>query len=177
MGFSRKYNLERHMERTHSDKDEDSEVENISSDDAMDDSVHSGENSDSDELTDDSTDSEEEGESYENHNSQETAFQKLVDQAWEQVSPEQMEISHKERVYKARKVLRMEYKKSLLWYRDLRKEPIHRAIMETAQRLRDDRDFDYKESIESAISSRKYLLNRLIPSDTEGSDEEEAMHQ
>ena len=51
----------------------------------------------------------------------------------------------------------------LIWIHDLKRDSIHKKIMETAKDLRDDKDFDYEESIERSISIRKTLLNRLVP--------------
>ena len=62
------------------------------------------------------------------------------------------------------KVFREKYRDAILWVRELRQNPTHRKIMETAQELRSDTtDYDYEESIEAAISQRKHLLNRLVP--------------
>ena len=63
-----------------------------------------------------------------------------------------------------KKVFREKYKDALLWIHQLRQNPTHRKIKETAQELRSDSgDYDYEESIEAAISQRKHLLNRLVP--------------
>ena len=144
--FSTRFNLERHMERKHPDDITDDESSGEEEEQTDDESIHP-----------DKDDTEERTES---------TFQELVARAWNQVKQNHQDLTHQEAVDKARKALRREYKDSLLWYQQLRKDPIHKAVMETAKRLRDDDDFDYEESIERAISSRKYLLNRLIPSDT-----------
>ena len=177
--FSTKFNLERHIERVHphtSMAGRGSTEENSYSDD----SFVSKENDASDDLSNDSISSYSEEED-EDGDSQEKsdAFEKLVTQAWQQVLNEHVsehsQLSRHEAVKKARKTFRKLYKNSLLWYRSLKKDPTHKAVMETAEKLRNEDDFDYEESIESAISSRKFLLNRQISSDAEilDSDKEE----
>merc|ERR1711867_77909 len=62
------------------------------------------------------------------------------------------------------KPFREEYIDHVLWYRRLRKHPIHKKVMETAKELRTgSEDYDYEESLEAAVDQRKFLLNRFVP--------------
>ena len=46
----------------------------------------------------------------------------------------------------------------------MKNHPTYKEIMKTAKSLRDD-DFDREESIDAAISKRKHLLNRIVPTE------------
>ena len=58
----------------------------------------------------------------------------------------------------ARKV----YLENLQWIRQLRKDPIHKKVMQTKQNFIDDDGFDSKEAIDAAVQKRKYLLNKIF---------------
>ncbi len=65
-------------------------------------------------------------------------------------------------VPKLHKDLQNIYLKRLLWIRQLRKDPIHKKIMETRDVFVNDDNFDHREALEAAIDKRKFLLKRLF---------------
>ncbi len=54
------------------------------------------------------------------------------------------------------------YLKRLLWIRQLKKDPIHKNIMETRDVFVNDDNFDHREALEAAIDKRKFLLKRFF---------------
>ncbi|XP_068723456.1 uncharacterized protein [Montipora capricornis] len=71
-----------------------------------------------------------------------------------------------------RKKLRHVYLQYVRWYHHLKTDPMHKKVMQTIRSFKDDDDMDYAETVEAAISKRKYLLNSLFdlehfPKDTE----------
>ena len=77
------------------------------------------------------------------------------------------------------KELRQVYIEHLKWVHVLREDPLHKAILETRNRLIDEDDMDFNEAVEAAVNQRKYLLNRVFQpieepdTDDEDMDEEE----
>ncbi len=65
-------------------------------------------------------------------------------------------------VPKLRKDLQNIHLKRLLWIRQLKKDPIHKKIMETRDVFVNDDNFDHREALEAAIDTRKFLLKRLF---------------
>ena len=65
-------------------------------------------------------------------------------------------------VPKLRKDLQNIYLKRLLWIRQLKKDPIHKRIMETRDVFVNDDNFDHREALEAAIDKRKFLLKRFF---------------
>ena len=70
-------------------------------------------------------------------------------------------------VPKLRKDLQNIYLKRLQWIRQLKKDPIHKKIMETRDVFVNDDNFDHREALEAAIdkfkiSPLKFLLKRLF---------------
>ena len=61
-----------------------------------------------------------------------------------------------------RKDLQNIYLKRLLWIRQLKKDPIHKKIMETRDVFVNDDNFDHRKALEAAIDKRKFLLRRLF---------------
>ena len=86
----------------------------------------------------------------------------------------------KEKVYtvllpKFQKSLRNIYLERLLWMRQLKRDPIHRKIMETRDTFVNSEDFGPKEALEAAVDKRKFLMKHLfrqvtIPKEDEYSD-------
>ena len=78
-----------------------------------------------------------------------------------------------------RKALRSVYIDHLKWVHVLREDPLHKAILETRNRMMDENDMDYNEAVEAAVNQRKYLLNRVfqpieeLDTDEEDTDEED----
>ena len=72
------------------------------------------------------------------------------------------------------KALRQVYIDHLKWVHVLREDPIHKAILETRNRMMDEDDMDYNEAVEAAVNQRKYLLNRVFqPMEEPDTDEED----
>ena len=63
---------------------------------------------------------------------------------------------------KLRKDLQNIYLERLLWIRQLKRDPIHKKIMETRDVFVNDDNFDHREALEAAIDKRKFLLKRLF---------------
>lgn len=61
----------------------------------------------------------------------------------------------------ARKV----YLEKLKWMRELRKDPMHKKVMETKQSFTNIDNFDGDEAIEAAVQKRKFLLNKMFDED------------
>ena len=58
------------------------------------------------------------------------------------------------------------FKNEMLKMQQMRKHPVYKKVMSRVDDLRDE-GFDRDEAIRCAISHRKYLLYRMIPSDVE----------
>ena len=61
-----------------------------------------------------------------------------------------------------RKDLQNIYLERLLWIRQLKRDPIHKNIMETRDVFVNDDNFDLRETLEAAIDKRKFILKRLF---------------
>ena len=68
------------------------------------------------------------------------------------------------------------YMERLLWMNQLKKDPVHKKIMQTKEAFVENDDFDPEEAIEAAIDKRKFLIKRLLKKysfDEENDDENE----
>ena len=70
------------------------------------------------------------------------------------------------------------YLQRLQWIQQLKKDPVHKKIMETKDALVNDDHFDQEEAMEAAVNKRKFLIKRHLKdysftSFTEDSDDEE----
>ena len=74
---------------------------------------------------------------------------------------------------KYQKSLRNIFRQEMLRLQKMRKHPVYKAVMLKVHDLEDE-GFDREEAISSALSHRKYLLYKMIPSDpdSDGSDME-----
>ena len=54
------------------------------------------------------------------------------------------------------------YLERLLWIRQLKRDPIHKKIMETRDVFVNDDNFDHREALEAVIDKRIFLLKRLF---------------
>ena len=87
--------------------------------------------------------------------------------------------AYNEMMPELRKHLREVYIDHLKWVHVLREDPLHKAILETRNRLIDEDDMDFNEAVEAAVNQRKYLLNRVFQlieepdTDDEDMDEED----
>ena len=67
----------------------------------------------------------------------------------------------------------------LKWFRRLKRDPGHEAVMKTLRRFMDEEeDVDYEEAADAAVDRRKFLLNRIFqqrpfPKNEEEEEEEE----
>jgi len=51
----------------------------------------------------------------------------------------------------------------LKWFRRLKRDPVHEAVMKTLRRFMDEEeDMDYEEAADGALDRRKFLLNRIF---------------
>ena len=74
---------------------------------------------------------------------------------------------------KYRKSLRNIFRHEMLRLQKMRKHLVYKAVMQKVHELEDE-GFDREEAISSALSHRKYLLYKMIPSDVDSeSDMEE----
>jgi uncharacterized UPF0160 family protein len=63
---------------------------------------------------------------------------------------------------KFRKDLQNIYLERLQWIRQLKRDPIHKKIMETRDVFVNDDNFDHREALEAAIDKRKFLFKRFF---------------
>ena len=72
------------------------------------------------------------------------------------------------------KELQSIYLQRLQWIQQLKKDPVHKKIMQTKNALVNDDDFDPEEAMEAAVK-RKFLIKRRLKdySFTQDSDDEE----
>ena len=63
---------------------------------------------------------------------------------------------------KLRKELENIYMERLLWMKQLKKDPVHKKIMQTKDTLVENDDFDPEEALEAAVGMRKFLIKRLL---------------
>ena len=63
---------------------------------------------------------------------------------------------------KLRKDLQNIYLERLLWIRQLKRDPIHKKIMETRDVFVNDVNFDHMEALEAAIDKRKFILKIIF---------------
>ena len=67
------------------------------------------------------------------------------------------------------------YLQRLQWIQQLKKDAVHKKIMQTKNALVNDHDFDLEEAMEAAVNKRKFLIKRRLRdySFTEDGDGEE----
>ena len=78
----------------------------------------------------------------------------------------------------SRRRLRRTYLQRLLWTHRIKRDALHRKVMNTLQRFMDEDDMDFEEAAESAVEKRKFLLNRtltrkVLPDEPDDDDHEE----
>ena len=54
------------------------------------------------------------------------------------------------------------YMERLLWMNQLKKDPVHKKIMQTKLAFVENDDFDREEAIEAAIDKRRFLIKRIL---------------
>jgi hypothetical protein len=185
--FASRYNLERHRDRKHPDEDKESMV---ASDDDDKESMVTDSDAEEEERTQDKTESESESENEggdeedqatdeENEEFHPQIINDTSNKAWERYASKfedlveeytvegKDEADAKQAAYNVilplyRKAFREEYTDMLLRIRELKKDPTHKAVMESAKRFRDDDDYTFKESLRAAVTKRKHLINELL---------------
>ena len=67
------------------------------------------------------------------------------------------------------------YLQRLQWIQQLKKDPVHKKIMQTMDAFVNDDDFDPEQALEAAVNKRKFLIKGRLKdySFTEDSDDEE----
>ena len=67
------------------------------------------------------------------------------------------------------------YLQRLQWIQQLKKDPVHKKIMQTKNALVNNDDFDPEEAMEAAVNNRKFLIKKRLKdySFTEDNDDEE----
>ena len=63
---------------------------------------------------------------------------------------------------KLQKELASIYLLRLQWIQQLKKDPVHKKIMQTKNALVNDDDFDLEEAMEAAVNKRKFLIKRRL---------------
>ena len=192
--FSRGSNLRRHMEsycpsrsEEHQELDDYHEREVDDNEESM---YSDDEISESDDTEDDSDNEEEEDIEDENpwerikqqaKNSHKEEYEELVDTyTHEGIDKDR---AHSKAYQKLLPALQREtreiYLQYLNWIRDLKRDPIHKQIMETKHDFMSNDDFDEEEATEAAVSKRKFLLNRIFTDEdgyeTDRNDDEEEL--
>jgi hypothetical protein len=71
---------------------------------------------------------------------------------------------------KLRKDLQTIYLERLLWIRQLKRDTIHKKIMETRDVFVNYDNFDHREALEATIDKRKFLSERLFRNTWSSSD-------
>ena len=71
--------------------------------------------------------------------------------------------------------LRRIFLQRLQWIQQLKKDPVHKKIMQTKNTFVNDDDFDPEEAMEAAVNKREFLINRHLKdyNFTENNDDEE----
>ena len=54
------------------------------------------------------------------------------------------------------------YMERLVWMKQLKKDPVHKNIMQTKDALVENVDLDPEEAMEAAFDKRKFLIKRLL---------------
>ena len=67
---------------------------------------------------------------------------------------------------KLQKDLERIYLERLFWMGQLRKNRVHRKVMNTRDEFINSDDFDHDEALETAVDKRKFLLKRLLKDNT-----------
>lgn len=174
------------VESDHDDDDNDSENESTKSETNDSDSSHEDSSLDETDNTSD-TDSDDE---HTIKNNDCEFFQDLLEKSLSKYEDKRQEIIDEEinngynskqaskRAYKIllpkyRKTLRHEYQDMLCKLHALRKEPIHKSIMRTAKKLKEEDEYDSIEALQAAVSKRKHLVGKLFPNDISDYSESE----
>ena len=72
------------------------------------------------------------------------------------------EMAYEELKPKYRSTLVTKYQDLVALGSALRKDPIHKKVISTAHRLKEDEDYDEEEAMQYAVKKRRYLLERKL---------------
>ena len=172
--FNRGYNLRRHeneycplgaQERNMSQTDSDSQERDFQDDV----STTSTEVSEISTMTDNESETEEEMDPWiplieEAKQRSNIAFEEMKESLINSGLDEQ---SAKDKAYsnilpKLQKELENIYMERLVWMKQLKKDPVHKKIMQTKDALAENDDFDPEEALEAAVHQRKFIIKRLL---------------
>ena len=165
------YNLERHCNKFH----------NEGYDDPIDEEVETEQDSGEENESDREEEEEEEGGGDSNKDDYDQAFGPLLENVFDRFEDERKLLiddfiekgdsritashkAHQSLTKKYQKALREELRTNLQHWSHMKIHPTYKEIMKTVKSLRDD-DFDIDESIDAAISQRKHLINRIVPTE------------
>ena len=179
--FNRRFNLKRHESDycplRHENSDTDDESQDMKSDD---DDISTASNSEHTQSSE--ADGSESGSGSEVENESDP-WEPLIEEAKERNVSEYEEIkqnfiergldeeSASGQAYalilpKLQKDLERIYLERLFWMRQLRKNRVHRKVMNTRDAFINSDDFDHDEALEAAVDKRKFLLKRLLKDNT-----------
>ena len=65
------------------------------------------------------------------------------------------------------------YIDSIRWIKAIKKDPVHRKIMQTKEALINEDSFDPDEALPAAVEKRKFLLKKLLKDQGRSSDNDE----
>ena len=54
------------------------------------------------------------------------------------------------------------YKERLEWIQEMKRDPVHKKIMQTKKDFMENDDFDQEEALEAAVDKRKFLIRKLL---------------
>ena len=63
------------------------------------------------------------------------------------------------------------------WFHHLRRDPVHREVMNTLRRFMNEESINYEEAMEAAVDKRKFLLSRLFERPQVPDEEEDDSNQ
>ena len=172
--FNRGYNLRRHekeycplgaQERNMSQTDSDSQERDFQDDV----STTSTEVSEISTMTDNESETEEEMDPWiplieEAKKRSNIAFEEMKESLINSGLDEQ---SAKDKAYsnilpKLQKELENIYMERLVWMKQLKKDPVHKKIMQTKDAIAENDYFDPEEALEAAVHKRKFIIKRLL---------------
>ena len=185
--FASRFSMKRHQMTKH--LPEDSEEEEM--DEGSSNTEEEAESETEDETNSSGTSDSEETETDEDEDyrvlPEDVVFSDMIERAYATHKDEKMELksglvgnglddaeaserTHQELLPKYQKTLRNLFLEHLMKMQLVRKHTVYKSIMKKVRELEDE-DFDRDEAIRAAVSHRKHLIFRMIPSDRESDSE------
>ena len=192
--FATKFSLQRHTSRFHPDEvvsDDDDDTESVATDATMTESAdETRSEKEDDDKSEESDNASDDGSSQLPAERTRSVIDDLVRATYDEYDEEAEELidgfmkegrslsdarrlAYQQLIGDYRREFRRRFQKLLLQCRQLKKEPLYKAVMETADSLREVESFGLIESVKSACSKRKYLLYAEFPSDRESDGDED----